>query len=152
MEECLMGGRRIRAHLLPFGVGGCAILLATGLVTLPSGASARALTPGGGSIAHLTATAAATYVPLSPSRITDTRSGSGYPNAGDTLGAGGSISVQVPGVGGVPATGVTAVVVNVTVVGPTSSGYVTLFPEGTTQPVVSNLDFTAGETLANLAT
>ena len=54
--------------------------------------------------------------------------------------------------GAVPASGVTAVVVNVTVVGPTASSYVTVFPEGTTQPVVSNLNFTAGETLANLAT
>src|ERR1700677_3462496 len=99
MEECLMGGRRIRAHLLPFGVGCCAILLATGVMTLPSGASARALTPGTGQGAHLTATAAATYMPLSPSRITDTRSGSGYPNAGNTLGAGGSINVQGAGVG-----------------------------------------------------
>ena len=51
-----------------------------------------------------------------------------------------------------PASGVTAAVVNVTVVGPTASSYVTVFPEGTTQPVVSNLNFTAGETLANLAT
>ena len=68
------------------------------------------------------------------------------------MGAGGSINIQVTGVGGVPTTGVTAVVVNVTVVGPTASSYVTLFPEGTTQPVVSNLDFTTGETLANLTT
>jgi hypothetical protein len=147
-----MGGWRIKAHLLPFGVGCCAILLATGLMALPSGALARMLTPGAGQTGHLTATAAATYVPLSPSRITDTRSGSGYPNAGNTWGAGGSINVQVTGVGGVPTTGVTAVVVNVTVVAPTASSYVTLFPEGTTQPVVSNLDFTTGETLANLAT
>jgi hypothetical protein len=133
-------------------VGCFALLLVGGLTTLPSGASALALTPGAGQTSHLTATVAATYVPLSPSRITDTRTGSSYPNAGDTLGAGGSISVQVTGVGGVPTSGVTAVVVNVTVVGPTASGYVTLFPEGTTQPVVSNLDFTTGETLANLAT
>ncbi len=121
-------------------------------MALPSGASTGALTPGADRTGHLTATVAATYVPLSPSRITDTRTGSGYPNAGNTLGVGGSINVQVTGVGGVPTTGVTAVVVNVTVVGPTASSYVTLFPEGTTQPVVSNLDFTTGETLANLAT
>jgi hypothetical protein len=147
-----MGGRRIRMHLLSLGAGCFAILLVTGVITLPSGASAQPQTPGPGQTGHLTATVAATYVPLSPSRITDTRTGSGYPNAGKTLGAGGSINVQVTGAGGVPTTGVTAVVVNVTVVGPTASSYVTLFPEGTTQPVVSNLDFTTGETLANLAT
>jgi hypothetical protein len=130
MEECRMSGRRIRAHLLSFGAGCCSALLVTGFMTLPSGASTGAQTP------HLTATVAATYAPLTPSRIADTRPGSGYPNAGETLGAGGSINVQVTGVGGVPASGVSAVVVNVTVVGPTSSSYVTLFPEGTTQPVV----------------
>jgi len=147
-----MGGRRVKTHLLSRGAGGVAILLVTGFMTQPSGGPAGALTVGTDRSGHVTASVAATYVPLSPSRITDTRTGSGYPNAGDTLGAGGSISVQVTGVGGVPTTGVTAVVVNVTVVGPSASSYVTLFPEGTTQPVVSNLDFTAGETLANLAT
>ena len=147
-----MGGRRIVARLLSIGAGGVAVLLVPGLMTLPSSASTRSLTPGADRTGHLTATVAATYVPLSPSRITDTRIVSGYPNAGNTLGAGGTINAQVTGVGGVPMTGVTAVVVNVTVVGPTASSYVTLFPEGTTQPVVSNLDFTTGETLANLAT
>ncbi len=147
-----MGGRRIMAHSLSFGAGCVAIFLVTGFMALPSGASTGALTAGADRTGHLTATVAATYVPLSPSRITDTRTGSGYPNAGNTLGVGGSINVQVTGVGGVPTTGVTAAVVNVTVVGPTASSYVTLFPEGTTQPVVSNLDFTTGETLANLAT
>ena len=147
-----MGGRRIVARLLSIGAGGVAVLLVPGLMTLPSSASTRSLTPGADRTGHLTATVAATYVALSPTRITDTRAGSGYPNAGKTLGAGGSINVQVTGAEGVPTSGVTAVVVNVTVVGPTASSYVTLFPEGTTQPVVSNLDFTTGETLANLAT
>jgi hypothetical protein len=152
MEECLMGGRRIMAHLLSFGAGGVAILLITGFVTLSLGAPAGALTSGANRTGHVTANVAETYVPLSPSRITDTRAGSGYPNAGSTLGPGGSINIQVTGVGEVPTSGATAVVVNVTVVGPTASSYVTVFPEGTTQPVVSNLDFTPGETLANLAT
>jgi hypothetical protein len=148
-----MGGRRIMANLPSCGaVGGVAILLITGFMTLPFGASAGALTLRPDATGQITASVAATYVPLSPSRITDTRAGSGYPNAGKTLGAGGSINVQVTGAGGVPTSGVTAVVVNVTAVGPTASSYVTVFPEGTTQPVVSNLDFTAGETLANLAT
>jgi hypothetical protein len=98
------------------------------------------------------ASVAGTYMALTPSRITDTRTGSGYPNAGSTLGAGSSLNVQVSGVGNVPASGVTAVVMNVTAVGPTAASYVTVFPEGTAQPLVSNLNFTAGETLANLAT
>ena len=121
-------------------------------MTLTLVGPAGALTPSADRTGHVTADVADTYVPLSPSRITDTRTGSGYPNAGNTLGAGSSINVQVTGAGGVPTTGVTAVVVNVTVVGPTASSYVTVFPEGTTQPVVSNVDFTPGQTLANLAT
>jgi hypothetical protein len=147
-----MGGRRNVTHLLSRAAAGSAVILVTAVMSLPSGTPAGAVTSHAGLVSHVTAAVAGTYVPLSPSRITDTRAGSGLPNAGDTLGAGKSINVQVTGVGAVPTTGVTAVVVNVTVVGPTSSSYVTVFPEGTTQPVVSNLNFTAGETLANLAT
>lgn len=48
--------------------------------------------------------------------------------------------------------GIDAVVVNVTVTNPTKGGYLTLFPEGvTTVPTASNLNFTAEQTVANLA-
>ena len=102
--------------------------------------------------AHITTSSAGTYVPLTPSRITDTRAGSAYPNAGGTLGAGGMLNVQVTGVGGVPATGVSTAVLNVTVVNPTGSSFLTVFPEGGTLPVVANLNFGGGEVLANLVT
>jgi hypothetical protein len=147
-----MGGRRSVTQLLPPAVLSTAFVLTSGLMTLSLVVPAAALTPNADQTGHATADVAETYVPLTPSRITDTRAGSGYANAGDTLGAGASLNVQVTGAGGVPATGATAVVVNVTVVGPTASGYLTLFPEGTTQPGVSNVDFTPGQTLANLAT
>jgi hypothetical protein len=144
-----MGGRR-NVSYVPV-LASVALLSAT-LVTSAWVVLAGAQAAHSAGTSHATADVAGTYVPLAPSRITDTRSGSGYPNAGNALGAGGSIEVQVTGIGAVPTTGVTAVVVNVTVVGPTASSYVTVFPEGTTQPVVSNLNFTAGQTLANLAT
>ena len=48
------------------------------------------------------------------------------------------------GVCGVPS-GAKAVSVNVTAVGPAGLGFLTLFPQGTTQPVVSNLNYSAGE-------
>ena len=147
-----MGGRRKVSHLLGIAVTGCAALLSAGVVTSAWSGPASAQTSRSDQTGHVTASVAGTYVPLTPSRITDTRAGSGYPNAGNTLGTGGSINIQVTGVGAVPTSGVTAVVVNVTVVGPTAPGYVTVFPEGTTQPVVSNLNFTPGQTLANLAT
>jgi hypothetical protein len=41
---------------------------------------------------------------------------------------------------------------NVTVVDPTESSFLTVFPQGASQPIVSSLNFTAGETLANLVT
>ena len=137
-----MGGRRKVSHLLGIAVTGCAALLSAGVVTSAWSGPASAQTSRSDQTGHVTASVAGTYVPLTPSRITDTRAGSGYPNAGNTLGTGGSINVQVTGVGAVPTSGVTAVVVNVTVVGPTAPSYVTVFPEGTTQPVVSNLNFT----------
>jgi YVTN family beta-propeller protein len=85
-----------------------------------------------------------------PVRIMDTRNGTG--GSSSPVGPGGTISLQVTGVDGVPATGVTAVVLNVTVTDPTASSYVTVYPGGTTRPVASNLNFTAGETIPNLVT
>ena len=62
--------------------------------------------------------ASGTYVSLPPSRVLDTRSGLG----GTTVGPNAILSVQVGGRGGVPATGVSAVVLNVTAAQPTSTG------------------------------
>ena len=101
---------------------------------------------------HASSTTAGTYVALNPARIADTRSGSAYADAGETLGSAGSINVQITGLGGVPITDVSAAVLNVTVVGPSAASYLTVFPEGTTQPPVSNLNFSANEILANLVT
>jgi len=90
----------------------------------------------------------ARYNPLSPSRILDTRTGNGAPAA--KVGSGNSIDLQVTGRGGVPASGVSAVVLNVTVTDPTASGYLTVWPTGEALPIVSNLNFAAGQTVANL--
>ncbi len=60
--------------------------------------------------------------------------------------------MQVTGLGTVPATASTAVL-NVTVTNPTDAGFLTVFPEGETpMPTVSNLNFSSGETVANLVT
>jgi hypothetical protein len=88
---------------------------------------------------------------VTPFRITDTRTGSGAPNAGMTLTAAGTLNVQVTGLGTVPA-GASAAVLNVTAVDPTASGFLTVFPEGTTLPLVSSLNFTPGVNVANLVT
>lgn len=86
-----------------------------------------------------------------PFRLFDTRSGTGgVPRA--PIGAGGNVRVPVPGRGGVPPAGVTAVVMNVTVTEPTASGYVTVFPGDVARPLASNLNFVPGQTIPNLVT
>jgi hypothetical protein len=90
------------------------------------------------------------YHPLTPARITDTRSGSGFPNAGHTLGPGTTLDVQVTGAGGVPATGVAAAVLNVTATNPTEQSFLTIWPTGVSRPTASNLNFGPGRTVPNL--
>jgi hypothetical protein len=90
------------------------------------------------------------YYPLSPARILDTRSGNGA--LASPLGPDGVLPLQVAGRGGVAATGVSAVVLNVTAVSPTASSYLTVYPSGTTRPVVSNLNFPRGWVGANNVT
>jgi hypothetical protein len=92
---------------------------------------------------------AATYRPLAPVRILDTRSGVGAPVA--AVPAGGSVTLQVTGNGGVPVSGVGAAVLNVTVTQAAAGGYVTVYPAGGSRPSVSNLNFVAGQTIANLS-
>lgn len=87
------------------------------------------------------------YTPLTPARILDTRTGAG--GAG-TVPAGGTIEVQITGEGGVPASGVSAVIFNVTAVTPAGAGYLTIFPAATAQPVVSDLNYASGEIRPNL--
>ncbi len=89
------------------------------------------------------------YVPLTPSRIVDTRAGSGEPYSGDTLGPGGSLNIQVAGRGGVPASGVSAALMNVTVTDTTAPSYLTVYPQGDSQPLASNLNWLGGDTVAN---
>jgi hypothetical protein len=92
------------------------------------------------------------FTTLTPSRILDTRNGTG--GFSTKIGAGGTISVQVSGQGGVPAMGTVvppvAVILNVTVVNPTAFGWFIIYPDGTTQPLASDLNFNAGKIVPNL--
>ena len=81
-----------------------------------------------------------------PSRVLDTRTGVGGLHAKLA-----DFNLTVTGVGGVPAEA-TAVVMNVTATGATQSSYLALQPAGEPQQLVSNLNFGAGETVANLVT
>jgi hypothetical protein len=92
---------------------------------------------------------AGTYKPLVPARILDTRDGTGGV-AASPLGSGGTLNVQIAGRGGVPATGVAAVVLNATVTNTTDFGYLTVWPAGVTRPLASNLNWVPGQTVPNL--
>ena len=102
----------------------------------------------------------ADYVPLTPARFLDTRSMATGARTfdGNDLGCGavgqGLVNVRtlvVEGRAGIPSTGVDAVAVNVTVVSPTSSNYVTVYPSGTPKPNASNINFVAGQNIPNMA-
>jgi hypothetical protein len=57
--------------------------------------------------------------------------------------------VQITGQGGVPATGVSAVVLNLTATDTTASSFLTAWPSGSTRPTASNVNWTAGQSVPN---
>lgn len=88
-------------------------------------------------------------VALPSGRITDTRTGSGQPNAGSHLGPGDMLAVQVTGKWLVPPAGVSAAILNVTVTNTTAASALTVWPAGVARPLASNLNWTSGITIAN---
>ncbi len=83
------------------------------------------------------------YNSLTPARLLDTRL------SGQTMSTGSTIDLPVLGAGGVPATGVSAVVLNVTATNTASQGYFTVFPSLTVRSTASNVNWKAGWTLPN---
>jgi Bacterial Ig-like domain (group 3) len=94
------------------------------------------------------------FVALVPSRLLDTRANAvtsdGLFAATGALTAGAKLDLSTLARGGIPATDISAVVLNVTVTDPTAPGYITVWPAGTTQPNASNVNFVPGETRPNL--
>ncbi len=92
------------------------------------------------------------YLALNPARLLETRTGlstiDGQFNGAGLQVGGSTVELQVTGRGGVPANAGT-VVLNVTVTDPTAAGFVTVFPCGIPLPLASNLNDTAGATVAN---
>jgi hypothetical protein len=91
---------------------------------------------------------ASTYVPVSPVRVLDTRSGLGAPKA--KVPAGGSITLPVAGANGVP-TDAAGAVLNIATTDATTSGYLTVYGDGATRPGTSNSNWSGGTTVSNLA-
>jgi hypothetical protein len=86
------------------------------------------------------------FVGVKPVRALDTRT-----DAAGPLRAGQPRSVKVTGIGEVPEFGPIAVIANVTATEPTGVGHLSLWPTGTVEPTVSNVNFVAGQTVPNLA-
>lgn len=96
--------------------------------------------PTAGLLAH------AGYISVSPTRLVDTR------DTFQSVGAGQRVDVMLAGQAGVPTSGVSAVVLNVTVVHASSETHLRIWPAGAAMPTASVLNTTANKTQANLVT
>jgi hypothetical protein len=94
-----------------------------------------------------------TFHGLSPARLLDTRPGAptvdGQSQGIGRVEGGATLALTVVGRGGVPATGVGAVALNVTVTDAQATSYLTVFPTGQPRPTTSNLNFALTGTTAN---
>lgn len=93
------------------------------------------------------------FVAIAPCRLVDTRPSQGFPPpfGPPALVGGASRVFPVAGNCGIPATA-QAVSMNLTVTLTTGTGHLSISPDGTPQPVVSTLNYVAGQTVANNVT
>jgi len=123
------------------------------------------------------ATATGGFHSMNPTRILDTRNGTGITNGSIRYGDGSQAStnpqfraddaanhdLQVTGVAGIPTSGVSAVLINVTAITPSTEGFITVGPRPAgvgdvfndqftykDWPTASNLNTKVGETVPNL--
>lgn len=132
----------MRLRVLPLLATSAAAVLAAGVVPAVAAPATPTATPAA-TAAIPDSSAVGTYYPDTPRRIFDSRGG-----GNSRLGQGRSV-VITPSVSGVTPS---AVVVNLTVVNPSTSGYLTAYPTGTALPRTSSINFSAGRTIANLVT
>jgi hypothetical protein len=135
-----VGRRRLLRPLPRLLATAAALLVVAGALSLPRAEVARAdLLSGGG------------YVPLpNAASLLDTRNGTG--GVSGPRGPASTTTIQVLGRAGVPADGVSAVMLRVVTVGPTAGTWLTLWPDGQPRPVTSNLNVPArGADLSNHA-
>lgn len=121
-----------------------------GLLTVPPVAPAAAVPTAPAMASAALPAQAGTYRTVSQLRVLDSRSGVGGPRT--ALAPGEIRTVKVAGVGSVPATGLSAVAVNVGVLTPARTGSVTVFPAGTGWTGVGSVSFRAGVTVQSSLT
>jgi alpha-tubulin suppressor-like RCC1 family protein len=88
------------------------------------------------------------FTSAGPNRLLDTRAGFGV-RAGP-VGSRKIVTLTVAGRGGVPASGVAAVALTVTVAAPKKGGAITVYADGSARPASSDLAFLAGQTVSDL--
>jgi hypothetical protein len=97
------------------------------------------------------------YHPLTPARVFDSRPGISVndpaPAAKAIAGPGATFDIQLLGLGGIPSTArdVLAVVANITVVQPTSTGYLNAYGKDAPAGTAAIINFVADQTVPNLA-
>ncbi len=105
-------------------------------------------------IAHV-ALAQSTYAPLVPARLMDTRSGhttiDGQYAGQGSLASGSTTTMHVAGRGGLPESGLTAIVINLTAVNVAGPGYITVWSGTGAVPLSADINTTSGLTINNLA-
>jgi uncharacterized protein (DUF1501 family) len=87
------------------------------------------------------------FVAVGPVRLLDTRMGLG--SAKQRLGQT-PLSLKIRGRVGIPASGVSAVLLNLTAVEPTADTFVTVYPGASALPTASNLNAVAGQIVPNM--
>jgi hypothetical protein len=126
--------------LLPLGANGA-------LTITNHSASANVLVDVTGWLSGGDVTSDAGTQSITPVRVLDTRTSIGGHHG--AVGPGGAVSVKVLGVGGVPSTGVAAVVVHVTGTGPTTGTYLQAAGTGLPKHSSSVLNLNRGVTASN---
>jgi uncharacterized protein YkwD len=92
---------------------------------------------------HAAPMSSAAYVSLQPCRLADTRLSSGYSRV-DAL----TMQISARGICGIPSNA-TSLALTLTVDAPQTAGFLTAWPADQARPVVSNLNFSAGQIRAN---
>ncbi len=141
-----VAGATALAAVLAVGLQGSASAGSANLATISAQAQAQAAAA---ALLPFPASSETVFHPITPVRILDTRGSLGGHNGNITSGS--PFALQVTGVGGV-LTGASAVAFNVTVVNPTTSSWLTIYPTGGVVPTVSNINYSTGQTVANFST
>ncbi len=97
------------------------------------------------------------YVPVTSTRICDTREGNPSDLSGAALSAcegkapkpGVDLVVPVAGMAGIPTTGLSAVAVTITAIDPSSSGYLAVYPAGGAAPSAAQVGYAPGKIVAD---